>query len=62
MRLIDADKLVESLTRKSVKEEMFGFHESTCLINRVIDEIKDMPTCDIEKEVDTDRDNDDFCR
>ena len=61
MRLIDADKLVESLTRKSVKKEMFGFHESASLINRVIDEINDMPTCDIEKETDVDRD-DDFCR
>lgn len=48
MRPIDADKVVESLTRKSVKEEILGFHESASLINRVIDEVKNIPTYNIE--------------
>ena len=48
MGLTDTDKLIESLTRKSIKEEILGFHESASLINRLIDEVKDAPTCDIE--------------
>lgn len=48
MGLTDTDKLIESLTRKSIKEEILGFYESASLINRLIDEVKDAPTCDIE--------------
>ena len=48
MGLTDTDKLIESLTRKSVKEEMLGFHESANLINGIIDEVKDAPTYDTE--------------
>ena len=48
MRPIDADKVVESLTRKSVKEEVLEFHESASLINRVIDEVNNIPTYDTE--------------
>ena len=48
MGLTDADKAVESLTRKSVKEEMLGFHESASLINGIIDEVKDAPTYNIK--------------
>lgn len=44
MRPIDADKVVDSLTRKSVKEEILGFHESASLINSIIDEVKNTPT------------------
>ena len=48
MGLTDTDKLIESLTRKSVKEEILGFHESASLINNIIDEVKNIPTYDIE--------------
>ena len=48
MGLTDTDKLIESLTRKSVKEEILGFHESASFINKVIDEVNDIPTYDIE--------------
>ena len=39
MGLTDTDKLIESLTRKSIKEEILGFQESASLINRLIDEV-----------------------
>lgn len=48
MGLTDTDKLIESLTRKSIKEEILGFHESASLINSIIDEVKNIPTYDIE--------------
>ena len=48
MGLTDTDKLIESLTRKSVKKEILGFHESASLINNIIDEVKNIPTYDIE--------------
>lgn len=48
MGLTDTDKLIESLTRKSVKEEILGFHESANFINGIIDEVKDAPTYNIE--------------